>query len=158
MRNASLLLPALALLAAMVPKPAAAADPLAELAWMAGDWHGKDGPVEMEERWTEPRGGLMLYVHRDVKDGKAVAFEFGRIAPGPDGVITYFASPGGNPATLFKMVESRGKRVVFENKQHDFPKRILYWLADDGRLHARVEGDPADKEHAMEWAWTRGRF
>jgi hypothetical protein len=158
MTNARLLLPALALAAAMISKPASAAEPLADLAWLAGDWHGKDGPVEMEERWTEPRGGLMLYVHRDVKDGKAVSFEFGRVAPGPDGTTTYFASPGGEPATPFRMVESKGKRVVFENRQHDFPKRILYWLDADGSLHARIEGDPGDKEKAMEWVWKKGRF
>jgi uncharacterized protein DUF6265 len=158
MRNARLLLPALALLATMIPRHASAADSVAGLAWLAGDWYGKDGPLEMEERWTEPRGGLMLYVHRDVKDGRAVSFEFGRVAAGPDGVITYFASPGGRPATPFKMIESKGSRVVFENKQNDFPKRILYWIADDGSLHARIEGDPGDKEKAMEWTWKKGRF
>ena len=154
----SALIASLVALAVLSAAPAPAADPLAGLAWLAGDWHGKDGPIEMEERWTEPRGGLMLYVHRDVKDGRAVSFEFGRIAPAADGTITYYASPEGKPATPFKLVESKDKRVVFENKQHDFPKRILYWLTPDGALHARIEGDPGDKEHAMEWVWTRGRF
>jgi hypothetical protein len=158
MRKTALLVSAIALLATLMSGTAFAADPLAELAWLAGDWRGKDGPVEMEERWTEPRGGLMLYVHRDVKDGKAVSFEFGRVARGPDGVITYFASPGGQPATPFKVVESKETRVVFENKAHDFPKRILYWLDADGSLHARIEGDAGDKEKAMEWVWKKGRF
>ncbi len=158
MKYAGLVLPMLSALAAAALAPPPAADPLAGLAWLAGDWYGKDGPIEMEERWTEPRGGLMLYVHRDVQDGRAVSFEFGRVAPGEGGVITYYASPGGKPATAFKMIESKDKRVVFENKQHDFPKRILYWLGGDGSLHARIEGDPGDKEHAMEWTWKKGRF
>jgi hypothetical protein len=134
---------------------ARAADPLAGLAWIAGDWYGTSDGVEMEERWTEPRGGLMLGVHRDVKGGKAISFEFLRIESGPKG-IAYVSSPGGNPPTPFQLVESKGKRAVFANPQHDFPKRIIYWLTDDGLLHARIEGDPGDKEHAMEWAWKKG--
>ena len=56
------------------------------------------------------------------------------------------------------MAELKGKRVVFENRKHDFPKRIIYWLGDDGALHARIEGDPGGKEQAMEWSWKKGRF
>ena len=134
-----------------------AADPLAGLAWLAGDWYGTDGPLEMEERWTEPRGGVMLGIHRDVKGGKAVSFEFFRVESTPQG-ITYFASPEGRPSTPFRMAKLEGKRVVFENPQHDFPKRIIYWLGDDGSLHARIEGDPGGKEQAMEWSWKKGRF
>jgi hypothetical protein len=136
---------------------APAEDPLANLRWMAGDWMGVDGGVEMEERWTEPRGGMMLGIHQDVKAGKAVDFEFFRVAATPEGIV-YFASPRGRPAVPFQAIESKNRRVVFENKEHDFPKRIIYWAGDDGALHARIEGDAGDKEPAMEWTWKRGRF
>jgi hypothetical protein len=153
MKIASLLI----FLAALAAPAPAADDALASLAWMAGDWMGVDGGVEMEERWTEPRGGMMLGIHRDVKAGKAVDFEFFRVAVTPEGIV-YFASPRGRPAVPFKAIESKNKRVVFENKEHDFPKRIIYWASDDGSLRARIEGDPGDKEKAMEWTWKRGRF
>ena len=136
---------------------AAVPDALAELAWMGGEWYGSDGPVQMEERWMEPRGGLMLGVHRDVKDGKAISYEFARIQSTPDGIV-YFASPEGRPPTPFKLIESKDRRAVFANPSHDFPKRILYWLDAAGSLHARIEGDSGDKENAMEWTWKKGRF
>jgi len=106
----------------------------------------------------EPKGGMMLGVHRDVKNGRAVSFEFFRIEAADDG-ITYFAQPHGKPATPFKLVaeESKGNRAVFANPEHDFPKRILYWLARDGALHARIEGDASSTEKPMEWTWRRGR-
>ena len=131
-------------------------DPLAGLAWLGGDWFGNEGPIEMEERWTDPRGGMMLGVHRDVKDGKAVSFEFFRIEATPEGIV-YFASPRSRPPVPFRAIEIAGKRVVFENKAHDFPKRILYWQTDDGSLHARIEGDPGDTEKAAEWTWRKER-
>jgi hypothetical protein len=60
----------------------------------------------------------------------------------------------GRPPTPFKLVESGERRAVFANPQHDFPKRILYWLAKDGALHARIEGDAGK---SMEWRWERAR-
>src|SRR5262245_18201965 len=118
---------------------AAAGDGLDSLSWMSGAWHGSQNGVEMEEVWTAPRGGSMLGVHRDVAAGKTTGFEFLRIAVGSDGV-TYWGSPEGRPATPFRMVKSEARRVVFENPTHDFPTRILYWLSEDGALHARIEG------------------
>jgi hypothetical protein len=138
------------LMAASAP-PALASDPLAALSWMAGQWSGEEGGVKSEERWTEPAGGMMLAVHRDVAGGKAVHFEFLRIESTPEGIV-YFASPRGKAPTPFKMVESSKERVVFENAEHEYPRRILYWLAN-GEMHARIEGTPGGKAKSEEWVW-----
>jgi len=133
---------------------AAAPPSLEQLSWMAGSWAGEERGVEMEEVWTEPKGGLMLGVHRDVSGGKAVFFEYLRIEVTPEGIV-YTASPRGGKATSFRLVGSGGSRVVFENPEHDFPKRILYWLGEDGSLHARIEGARGEEAKAREWKWRR---
>lgn len=127
---------------------------LSELAWMAGSWSGVEGVVEMEEFWQAPKGNSMLGLHRDVAKARTVSFEFLRIEATADGV-TYWASPGGRPATPFRLVELKGKRVVFENREHDFPQRIIYWLSDDGALHAKIEGTQGGKSSSAEWTWRR---
>jgi hypothetical protein len=134
--------------------PAASAQEVDSLAWMAGTWGGAKGGVESEESWTAPRGGAMLGVHRDVRAGRMVGFEFLRIDTEKDG-LTYWASPGGRPATAFRLKESGSKRVVFENPAHDFPQRILYWLGDDGTLNARIEGTLQGEPGSEEWSWAR---
>lgn len=122
---------------------------LDDLGWMAGHWTlTKDGVV-MEEVWTEPRGGVMLGMHRDAKDAKA-SFEFLRIAATPEGIV-YFAQPGGRPPTPFTLTGAERGRAVFSNPEHDFPKRIIYWR-EDAKLCARVEGDG---EGAEQWCWAR---
>ena len=83
-----------------------------------------------------------------------LSFEFLRIESDQDGLV-YLASPRGRPATPFRLVESAKARVVFANPQHDFPQRILYWLAEDGLLHARIEGEQRGKPASEEWAWRR---
>ena len=129
---------------------------LAELAWLAGNWTGTQDKLEMEEYWQAPKGNTMLGLHRDVSGGRTVSFEFLRIEATADG-ITYWASPRGRPPTPFTLIELKGKRVVFENAKHDFPQRIIYWLSDDGALHAKIEGTLKGKPASEEWTWHRSQ-
>lgn len=142
---------------AAVHGPARAAAPGVDaLAWMEGAWAREKDGVRMEEVWTSPRGGALLGLHRDLKGGRMVSWEFMRIQAA-DGGIFYNASPRSAPPTAFKLVESGDKRAVFENRQHDFPQRILYWIDAAGALHARIEGPQAGKTVAEEWVWTRSK-
>ena len=131
-----------------------AATTVDELHWMAGIWHGTANGIESEEHWSAPSGGLLIGMHRDVREGRAVGFEFFRIQA-QDGVITYLTQPGGRPAVPFKMKEMGAQRIVFENLGHDFPQRIIYWQTQPGELRARVEGTVGGKLESDEWVWTK---
>jgi Domain of unknown function (DUF6265) len=131
--------------------PLTAETKIADLAWMTGHWTATIDGVEMEEAWSEPRGGLLLGVHRDISK-KRTSFEFMRIAETPDG-ISFLAQPGGRPPVQFRLVESGDRRAVFANPAHDFPKRIIYWI-EDAQLCARVEGDGEAHE---QWCWSRSK-
>ena len=136
-----------------------AAPPPAEverLAWLEGRWVGEKDGVSSEEVWTALRGGVLLGLHSDVKAGRLVSWEFLRVARTEDGVF-YFASPRSAPPTAFRLVEAGEGRAVFENRQHDFPQRILYRLDSAGALHARVEGPQGGRTVALEWVWTKAR-
>lgn len=123
------------------------------LVWMSGSWAGTKDGVHSEEHWSTPKGGMLIGMHRDVKDGRAVGFEFFRIQM-QDGVITYLTQPGGKPATPFAAKELGPKRVVFENAAHDFPQRIIYWQTKPNELRARIEGTIDGNLESEEWAWT----
>ncbi|MET0620566.1 MAG: DUF6265 family protein [Thermoanaerobaculia bacterium] len=127
---------------------------VATLSWLSGRWAGSQNGTESEEVWTSVKGGTLLGLHRDVKSGRTVSYEFFRIEAVPEG-LTYFASPQGRAATPFRAIENAKGRVVFENKQHDFPTRILYWLGEDGSLHARIEGVMKGQPASEEWVWSR---
>jgi hypothetical protein len=135
--------------------PRASSDPsTAELpAWMAGSWSGEKDGLAMEEVWLPPANNLMLGMHRDAKRGGAKAsFEFLRIER-RDGTLVYLAMPAGRPATPFALKSLSSARVVFENLEHDFPQRIIYWR-DQARLCARVEGTIQGKAESEEWCWA----
>ncbi len=124
------------------------------LAWMAGTWRGEVEGVVMEEHWMEPRGGMMPGLHRDARPGGKASFEYLRIEEGTEGLV-YEASPQGSPATPFPLKALEPRKVVFENPEHDFPQRILYWLDAGGALNARVEDLAGGK--GMEWRWERAK-
>lgn len=148
---------ALSLLLAPLAAPAARAGAIDSLAFMAGSWAGGGAENRQEEHWTAPRGGMMVGMHRDLRAGRAKSFEFFRIEERGDG-LWYLTQPGGRPATPFRAVELTASRVVFENREHDFPQRILYWTERPGELSARIEGLVRGKTEAMEWTWTTDRL
>lgn len=134
--------------------PARPGQDLSALAWMEGHWIGKEGTVDVEEFWLGPKGNTMLGLHRDVAGTRTRMFEFLRIEATAE-AITYWASPKGRPATPFRLKELNGQHVTFENPEHDFPQRIIYWLAKDGALHAKIEGTMNGKAASQEWRWLR---
>jgi hypothetical protein len=124
------------------------------LGWMAGAWFGDDDGIEIEEHWLPPKGGMLLGLHRDVAPSGKAFFEYLRVVETPEGVV-YMASPSGREATPFRLIETGERRAVFENPEHDFPQRILYWI-DGETLHARIEGDTTEGVKSREWSYRRG--
>ena len=124
---------------------------LEDLLWLAGYWAASAGGTTMEEVWTEPAGGVMLGLHRDVTAGRPAFFEYLRIEQRESAVV-YIASPRGTGAAEFTLVSGGPAEVVFENLEHDFPQRIIY-RRQGNRLTARIEGEVSGKAEAREWTW-----
>lgn len=140
------------------PAPASGDRPrLDQLAWMAGHWasSGEQGGWS-EELWLAPQSTLMPGVSREVRANGRTTFEYLRIEQFPDGRIVYVASPGGRTPTEFPLRSLAGQRVVFENLQHDFPQRLIYWR-DGSTLHARLEGGERDAPRTVEYRWNLRR-
>jgi hypothetical protein len=140
------------------PSPVAAEDgppaKLSDLSWIAGSWLQTKNGIDSEENWIAPKGEIMLGISRTVRGDGRTSFEYLRIAKTQAGII-YFASPQGRAATEFPLKAMEGKKVTFENEKHDFPQRIIYWLGEDGNLHARIEGTVNGQARGMEWQWKR---
>ena len=141
------------LLVLLLAAPAGAAS-LSDLAWMSGSWAGTMNGLRAEEFWSPADGTMMASVHRDLKDGRTVSFEFLRIEQRGDSLV-HFATPRGRNTTPFPLQSLAGRKVVFENLAHDYPQRILYWAGGNDTLHARTEGVVNSKLESEEWTWTR---
>jgi hypothetical protein len=138
----AMILAATTLAASPTESRPAAADAISRLGWISGHWCQDDGRQRIEERWLDPRGGLLLGAGRTVVDGKATAFEFLRIEV-RDGAVTLLAQPNGAPPVPFRLTASGADWGRFENPAHDFPKRVEYRRTATG-LHAQIAGPGRD--------------
>ena len=60
-------------------------------------------------------------------------------------------------AVEFKLISNTGSRFVFENKEHDFPQRIIYHFKSKDSLNARIEGTRDGKEMGSNFPYVRVR-
>ena len=85
--------------------------------------------------------GMMIGTNRTVKENLVRSFEYLRIEE-RNGAIYYVAKPSSAlNETSFKLIFLKNDIAVFENKNHDFPKRITYKKAGINGLVAEVADD-----------------
>lgn len=60
----------------------------------------------------------------------------------------------GQPVT-FKEVSFSDTMVVFENKGHDFPQRIVYVKQEQGKMLAYIEGEMNGETTRLEYPYTK---
>ena len=130
---------------------AGATGPLTKLQWLAGSWTSNDGTERSEEHWTAPSSNLILGINRTVSGGVTKQHEQLRIEYRDDGIF-YVATPSGQETTQFKLTESGPSHAVFQNLQHDYPKRITY-TRKGSTLTVRIQGTP--DQRVSEWHWQR---
>lgn len=125
------------------------------LEWLSGTWVSRTEAATVTESWVGPGNGLMVAANLSAWKSGRKFYEFLRIGETAEG-LSYYASPAGRAPVEFKLKELGERRIVFENAQHDFPQRILYWREGE-HLVARVEGTAGGKEKREEWRFERAR-
>ena len=149
----SILSGSLLFMLALTIKASAQTPTLADISWMAGAWQtAAGGKRQVEEHWMQVAGASMMGMGRTVAGDKTVEFEYLRIEQRADGIY-YVAHPQARcPQTDFKLTRASATEAVFENPQHDFPKRIIYRKGEDS-LTATVDGGEGSK--AITFAYRR---
>ena len=123
---------------------------IADLTWMAGDWQtDPNGRVTSDEHWARPAGGIMIGMSRTVAGNKLASFEFLRIEKRGEEIFYVASVRGRCPATDFKLTRVNGQEAIFENPEHDFPKRIIYRKKSAQELTASVDGGEGTKSETF---------
>jgi hypothetical protein len=119
---------------------------IADLAWMTGDWQtDPNGRITSDEHWSRPGGGVMIGMSRTVAGNKLVSFESLRIEQRGEAIFYVANVKGRCPATDFKLTRLNAQVAVFENPDHDFPKRIIYRKTSAKEMIASVDGGEGTK-------------
>lgn len=122
------------------------------VAWLAGCWAYQGGEAGSGETWMPPAGGALLSVARRVENGKLASWEFQRIVE-QDGSLVFIALPSGQSEGRFPLKSLTANEAVFERSEDEFPKRVIYRLAQNGNIAARIES--ADALQAVDFPMKR---
>jgi len=134
----------------------AARPTLQDFAWLAGHWRIEQADRLIDEQWMAPAGGLMMGMARTVQGGKVREHEFTLLRQETNGDIFYVANPSKQTETSFRLTSLRNGEAVFENPEHDFPKKVIYAQQPDGSLLAAIEGPGRDgKPRRVEYPFKR---
>lgn len=159
-------LPAVLLLHSPAPLPpgsfaalrtGSAAPPIAQLAWLEGVWRGRIGVQDFEARYTGAEGGQILSASKYTANGKAAGFEFERFEE-KDGTLILTPFPDGKSSVSFRLSrhDAKARLAVFENPQHDFPRKISYQRVAEDSLTILAAGPGKDgKESVLRYELRR---
>lgn len=135
----------------------AGAPRVADLGWLAGTWQGTlENGAQFEAHYTTADGGRILSMSKEVRDGRAVFFEF-ELFHEREGVVIYQPFPNGRPSahdfplTGFE-ADGESRKAVFENKAHDFPQAITFAQPTPDSLVITLSGPGKDD------TWREMRF
>ena len=144
-------------------KPAGAAQQLAKLEWMRGEWVREQGADRLEEIWSAPSGDSLMGMFRWDKQGKAWMYELMCITV-EEGTLVFRLKhfdrrlagwEPKDPPTAYRLQRQAEREVVFENAERSDPRRFVYSIDDEGRFVVRLESERDGETRATEFRFRR---
>src|SRR5687767_3242907 len=98
---------------------------ISELQWLVGCWERVRPNGRIVESWSAPSNGVMAGVSTSIRDTTRRVSERIRLFYRGDTLI-YEASPARQPMNEFKSTKISADELVFEDRGHDFPQKVVY--------------------------------
>lgn len=105
-----------------------------------GKWKMENKESEIYESWTLFTDSVLVGINYS-KDNNEKNINEKILLRKHEDSWEYIAIPNNQDITRFILIEHTPKKFTFENKEHDFPQRIIYEFHKDGKLTAVLEGD-----------------
>jgi hypothetical protein len=113
-----------------------------DVSWLIGSWKGTDlNDLVFTENWERESPTTLVGAGATISpDGDTIFRETLKIDL-VDGTPYYVATiPKSKGPVLFKLIKGDAHNAIFENKEHDFPKRISYLLQSNNTCKIKLEG------------------
>jgi len=108
--------------------------------WLIGNWKGKYNDGVFYESWTKANDSTFVGAAYNVVKSDTLFKERLQIQK-VNKFWVYIATIEDSYPVLFTLINSDDVKWIFANYEHDFPQRIVYTQKEDGKLHAKLEGD-----------------
>ena len=128
-----------------------------ELQWLLGTWINQKGEEFSQETWSqESPSNFTAFSFTQV--GKETVFaETMALEQKADSLLLTVATakPEQEKPVTFKLISSENGQFTFENKNHDFPQRIIYTNPAKDSLHAWIEGTVNGEAKKVDFSFSR---
>lgn len=124
--------------------------------FILGHWYLEKNNIRVEEYW-EVKNDVYTGWSKTWKDTSIISSESVAIIEENESVYYVVNVSGHNDdkPVRFKLVETGTEKLVFENKEHDFPQRIIYTRINRNEMLAQIEGEKGGKIKTIDFAYTR---
>ena len=130
---------------------------ISEFAWLEGKWTGMQEGAEFFELWQPASGDKMHGLGGGVMNNDTIFSEEVSIEKREDGLYyTANVSENGAPVS-FKFTGYKQDSAVFENPEHDFPQRIVYFKGPADKLYACIDGKQKGAYNKVEFSFTKAK-
>lgn len=127
---------------------------LIRLHWLTGCWEMRMGNTTVEERWSAPRGGIMMETGRTLRGDSLLEYEF-VVLHQVAGRTLYEAHPSAQPSNAFPLKTLSDRAIEFEDSTHDFPHRVGYRAVGLDSLEAWIAGPQEGREALYRFGYHR---
>lgn len=130
-----------------------------QMEWVIGKWENISAEGSLYEIWTKTNdtvysGRSFMIVNNDTVFSERISLE---LKKNELFYIPTVSDQNDSQPITFKFVSSENNEIIFENKEHDFPQRIIYTNPKPDSLYARVEGNDNGKFRKEEFFMQRSR-
>jgi len=128
-----------------------------ELQQLSGTWRMETKKGALYETWKRISKDEMQGKSFKLNGKDTVVLENVRLSKSSEGLfyIPVLSDQNEGKPVPFKMINSKDQTFVFENKEHDFPQRIIYHLVSKDSIHAWIEGTENGKEGRSDYYFRR---
>lgn len=131
---------------------------LDRIAWLSGFWKMTAPEGTMTESWSRSNDSSYLGIGKYMDTaGNVLTTEEIQIVLRKDELwyIPTVSNQNGGQPVAFKEASFADTMVVFENKGHDFPQRIVYVKKTDNNVLAYIEGEVNGKLERFDYQYVK---
>jgi hypothetical protein len=134
-------------------------DPYDQLQQLNGTWKMQTPKGPIYESWRKTHENEMQGGSYKINGRDTIHFETVKLTKQADGVfyIPVVKNENEGKPVAFKMISSDSNNFIFENKEHDFPQRIIYHIVNKDSVHAWIEGTHDGKAGREDYFFARVR-
>ena len=108
---------------------------------LQGTWQMKTSKGILYEGWQKINDTLLQGGSYKIKEHDTIFLERVSLKLTPDGIFYVPVVEENNMQPVnFKLTSHNNNSFLFENPEHDFPKRVIYELITKDSIHAYIDG------------------